>query len=603
MATNRRSKSNAVELLEKRALLSIQPLGGEFQVNSFTTGPQHNTAVAMDPDGNFVVAWGQAEGAGDNYGIFARRFNAAGVPQGDEFRVNTFTTGVQNAPSVAVDDDGDFVIAWTSYGQDGGGGGKYFDGGAYFQRYNAAGVPQGPETRINAFTTSNQGDPAVAMAPDGDFVITWLSFGQDGNGFGIFGQRYDAAGLTQGAEFQLNQFTTGNQMNANVAVDDAGNFTATWGTQAQASPTLDIAARRFDVAGNPLGDEFIVNNLTPNDQFNPDIAMDADGDFAIVWQTDTGGIRINARRYDETGAAQGDEFTVSSFQSQMPHVSMAADGRFVVAWGWQPDGSSNGIFARAYDASGNPRGGEFRVNSTTTNNQNLHGVAMNDDGDFVVSWGSGYQDGSSYGVYAQRYVVTPNVATSEFQFNTGPHRLRITFDENVSASLGSSDLALENLTTGQTIPSGQLSLSYDLSTNTATFNYTGNASGIVGVLPDGNYRATLIASGVTTPNGQPLPADHVLNFFFLNADPNRDRRVNLDDFNILAANFGGTNRTFVQGDFNDNGVVNLDDFNILAGRFGTVLAAATSARLPGFGAQTRPGDADADDDVADEVPT
>ena len=574
MAANHQSSRNAIEPLETRALLSIQPLGGEFQVNSFTTGPQHNTAVAMDPDGNFVVVWGAAEGAGDNYGIFARRFNAAGVPQGDEFRVNTHTPDFQNLPSIAMDADGDFVVAWNSYGQDLGGGGKYA-GGAYFQRYNAAGVPQGAETRANTFTTNHQGDTAVAMSPDGDFVITWLSFLQDGSGFGIYGQRYDAAGAPQGGEFRVNQFTTGSQMNANIGMDDNGNFAVTWGTQIQASPTLDVAARLYDAGGNPRGDEFIVNNLTAVDQWNPDIAMDADGDFVVTWQTDAEGLRIKARRYDETGAPQGNEFTVSSFDSQMPHVSMAADGRFVVAWGWQNDGSSNGVFARAYDAAGNPRGGEFRANSTTANNQNLHGVAMNDDGDFVVSWGSGEQDGSSYGVYAQRYAVVPAVASSAFLFDDAPHRLRLTFDENVSASLGTSDVVLENLTTGQTIPSSQLSLSYDPSTNVATFSYTGSAGGIVGVLPDGNYRATLVAAGVTTPNGQPLPADHVMNFFFLNGDANHDGRVNLEDFNALAANFGQSPRTFSQGDFNYNGVVNLEDFNILASRFGTILTDAS----------------------------
>ena len=96
-----------------------------------------------------------------------------------------------------------------------------------------------------------------------------------------------------------------------------------------------------------------------------------------------------------------------------------------------------------------------------------------------------------------------------------------------------------------------MSVSYDPGTNTATFSYTGNASGITGVLADGNYRATLIASGIT----------------------NHDGRVNLADFNRLAANFGQSPRDFSQGDFTYDTVVNLADFNVLAGRFGAVLAA------------------------------
>jgi hypothetical protein len=69
----------------------------------------------------------------------------------------------------------------------------------------------------------------------------------------------------------------------------------------------------------------------------------------------------------------------------------------------------------------------------------------------------------------------------------------------------------------------------------------------------------------------------VVNFFVLAGDATRDRRVNLDDFNVLAANFGQSQRTFSQGDFTYDGTVNLDDFNVLASRFGATLAPAAAA--------------------------
>ena len=135
---------------------------------------------------------------------------------------------------------------------------------------------------------------------------------------------------------------------------------------------------------------------------------------------------------------------------------------------------------------------------------------------------------------------------------------------------------MQNLTTMQTIPSTDFSLSYDALTNVATFTYTGTTAGIAGMLLDGNYSATLIASGITTIQGAPLAIDYVLNFQFLQADADHDGRVNLEDFNILAANFGQSPRNFTQGDFNYDTIVNLDDFNILASRFGQVLAAPAS---------------------------
>ena len=116
------------------------------------------------------------------------------------------------------------------------------------------------------------------------------------------------------------------------------------------------------------------------------------------------------------------------------------------------------------------------------------------------------------------------------------------------------------------------------------------ASGISGVLPDGNYRATLLAAGITNTNGQPLGANHIFNFFFLNGDADRDGRANLNDFNILAANFGQSPRDFTQGDFDFDMLVNLNDFNILAGRFGQVLAGPD-----GFGSSPIRGTRDGDE--------
>ena len=64
------------------------------------------------------------------------------------------------------------------------------------------------DTLVNTFTTSNQNNPAVAIDADGDFVVTWQSSDQDGDGNGIYAQRYNASGVAQGSEFLVNTFTT-----------------------------------------------------------------------------------------------------------------------------------------------------------------------------------------------------------------------------------------------------------------------------------------------------------------------------------------------------------------------------------------------------------
>ena len=72
-------------------------------------------------------------------------------------------------------------------------GESYQDGslnGIYAQRYNAARVVQEAEFQVNTYTTVDQTDPSIAIDNNGDFVIAWQSDGQDGDGHGIFAQRY-----------------------------------------------------------------------------------------------------------------------------------------------------------------------------------------------------------------------------------------------------------------------------------------------------------------------------------------------------------------------------------------------------------------------------
>src|SRR5262245_20780814 len=212
----------AAEALEQRMLLFHTPVGPEFRVSSATIGDQVAPSVASDADGDFVAVW-QSDGQDlSNNGIYGQRYNAAGFTVGFEFRVNTFITGNQISPAIAMDADGDFVVVWDSYGQDGSGH------GIYAQRYNAVGVPQGGEFRVNTTTSSGQIAPAIAMDVDGDFAVTWTDYTQDGSGRGIFAQRYNAAGIPQGAEFRVNTFAPNDQAGSAIAMDASGNFVVAW---------------------------------------------------------------------------------------------------------------------------------------------------------------------------------------------------------------------------------------------------------------------------------------------------------------------------------------------------------------------------------------
>ena len=166
----------------------------------------------------------------------------------------------------------------------------------------------------------------------------------------------------------------------------------------------------------------------------------------------------------------------------------------------------------------------------------------------------------------------PRVTSAVFQF-AAPHTLRFEFSRDVSPSLAREDLQLDNLTTGSRVESSAMLLQQHPG-NAATFTFPGLPGGF---LPNGNYRATLLATAVTDSAGTPLAQDHVIEFFVLNGDINRDRKVDSADFVTLASNFGKTGMTYAQGDLNGNGRVDSGDFVLLAANFGRTVPAPPAA--------------------------
>src|SRR4029078_10190251 len=122
-----------------------------FQVNTYTTGPQAAPSVASDASGNFLVVWEECNGQdGSGCGGFGQRVDASGVPQGGEFRVNSYTTGDQFPSAVTADGAGNFVVVWFGVDQ----GGVYYD--VFARRFDASGAPLASEFQVNTFTPGTQ---------------------------------------------------------------------------------------------------------------------------------------------------------------------------------------------------------------------------------------------------------------------------------------------------------------------------------------------------------------------------------------------------------------------------------------------------------------
>jgi hypothetical protein len=334
---------------------------------------------------------------------------------GDEFVVNSYTTSYQFTPVVAGSTNGEFVVVWESYHQLG----PAVGGDVFAQRFGTDGLPVGGEFQVNSFTSGYQYFPAVALSDTGAFVVVWTDGAGDGDGPGIAAQRFDASGQPVGGEFQVNSQTLGYQERPRVAIDGSENVTVVWSAIASdAFPDPDgdgggIFARQFDAAGVPLGDDFLVNQQTAGEQGSPDVSCDVNGNLVFAWDTPGEADRdIAVRRFGGDGSALSDEFqVVNEDRDGDPRVSVAADGRFVVAWhNGDPfsivpglDGDSLGVFAQRFAPNGAVAGAVFQVNTYTTDAQAYPAVAGADDGSFVVVWDTYRQFSFTDDIAGQRY--------------------------------------------------------------------------------------------------------------------------------------------------------------------------------------------------------
>ncbi|WP_309388395.1 hypothetical protein [Chelatococcus sambhunathii] len=342
---------------------------------------------------------------------------AAAEPVGREFRVNTFTDGDQRGPSVVALDSG-FVVTWYSDGQDGSG---Y---GVYGQRYDHDGKRVGSEFKINTHTRGHQQNRTVEALKNGGFVVAWESSGQDGSKGGVYTQRYRASGKKAGRETRVNSHTGGDQREPDVAALIGGGHVVVWHSQKQDGSGYGVFGQRFDSGGGKAAGEFQINTETNDDQEFPSVAPLPGGKFVVAWSSrgqDGSDSGIYGQRFNRAGDRIGPEFLINSTVEEyqgFPAVTALKGGAFVVTWSsWLQDGSEFGIYGQRFQADGQKLGEEFSVNSTTHLEQIYSSNAALEDGGFVSVWQSFEQDGSENGIFGQRFDHRGKKTGEEFLVN------------------------------------------------------------------------------------------------------------------------------------------------------------------------------------------
>ncbi|MEZ5738295.1 MAG: hypothetical protein R3E68_01735 [Burkholderiaceae bacterium] len=281
-------------------------------------------AVAMRPDGGFIIVWNSANQDGSQDGVYAQRFGATGVPLSrptdafagtyanpHEFRVNRTTAALQRQPAVAIRDDNSFVIAWEASNTTVG----FVTHEAMYQSFNADGTRVGTANDRYADADNldlEQRRVALTGGPAaGNVIIAW---------------QYDNGAGEQ--EIRLREIRANGSLGAMKAINAPGGI---------------------------LG--------------NPQLDMNASGAYAVVFESDIGGGSIGVVRLDSAGNSLDGGVALTVNQrvvsgAAWPGVAVADDGRVLALWeAHDTTGPGRDIAAREIAADGRVAANETVVSA------------------------------------------------------------------------------------------------------------------------------------------------------------------------------------------------------------------------------------------------
>ena len=361
-------------------------VGNEFLVNTQTGGPQGHAVtdfpqgarIASDASGAFVVVYESNMNAAEDGEFFAKLYDAAGNVVRNEFPVNP--SSVQRYASVAMADDGHFVIAWDKFDP------TESDFDVYFQRYDARGNPVGDPVLANTVHAGSQVRPEVGMDGAGNIVVSWNGNGP-GDPDGVFVRRFNADGSARDPQEILVNSTFGvdyRELDQTLMVDArATSQSRSSGSSPTGRPirvfgwcdSTPMERPREVRSGSQTSTPRSIRHGTAGPRWMPPATSSSPGKMAARAML-TGSMHPVSTRPASRSVRKLQVNTTTAGRQMSPTVGLDAGGDAVIAWtSVGQDGDGPGVYAQRFDPSGSRVGSEFQVNATTTGTQNTPTLA------------------------------------------------------------------------------------------------------------------------------------------------------------------------------------------------------------------------------------
>lgn len=272
----------------------------EFSIASSSSNPEFLPDVAAS-GGTFVTTW-----ITHNI-VHARAFNQYGQETIADFAVSSGTVNTAVPPSIATLTNGGFAITWTSA-----------DGDVKARAFDASGAATSAELTLNGPNQDFSSSSNVIAHEDG-FLVTWRGDtevpGDPPTQQTLHARGFDALGNETIAEATFNSPTMGSEADPQISLlhldGVVGGFLLVWthnrtryetaGTpqtggeyQVYVVYDRDIMGQAFDLNGNKIGEEFVVNDRPtllsddghrsrPYNQTDPNLANYDQGQILIAW--------------------------------------------------------------------------------------------------------------------------------------------------------------------------------------------------------------------------------------------------------------------------------------------------------------------------------
>jgi len=378
----------------------------EFLVNSFEVGDQRIPVVASDASGHSVIIWQSRSEDAPGWNVYARRLDDRGGLIGAEFAVNVFKDGSQDGHHLAMNADGSFIVVWS--GADRTSTSKVIS----LRHFDADGRPIAGDRRVSDTLDRNQLLPRLGLTGTGQSLVAWEAQAVASPTFDIVARSLDDDGQPISPIVPVNQFQDGAQRRVDLAVAKDGSHIVAWQDAVSDGNDWGVFLRCLDADGAGP-DEIQVNQTTSAQQFRPRLARADDGRFAVVWQDTLGQSsfvyrRVMLRLYDADCQPQGPEIQVNQFDERiqdLPEITVDGDGHYVIVWQSFPeDFEQQGIFGRRVNGSGEFLGDEFAIHQEVEAFQDFPTVTGLPDGGFLATWESAGQDESGFGIFARRFL-------------------------------------------------------------------------------------------------------------------------------------------------------------------------------------------------------